>query len=42
MCYATMVSFEPVPVLFHVVHPFNYYIINKDSTILFAGKITQF
>nr|NP_995759.1 serpin 42Da, isoform F [Drosophila melanogaster]NP_995760.1 serpin 42Da, isoform E [Drosophila melanogaster]AAS64786.1 serpin 42Da, isoform E [Drosophila melanogaster]AAS64787.1 serpin 42Da, isoform F [Drosophila melanogaster]CAD21893.1 serpin 4 [Drosophila melanogaster]CAD21894.1 serpin 4 [Drosophila melanogaster] len=42
MCYASMLTFEPQPVQFHVQHPFNYYIINKDSTILFAGRINKF
>ncbi|XP_039502577.1 alaserpin isoform X2 [Drosophila santomea] len=42
MCYATMLTYEPQPVRFHVEHPFNYYIINKDSTNLFAGRINKF
>ncbi|KRJ98195.1 uncharacterized protein Dyak_GE24388, isoform F [Drosophila yakuba] len=42
MCYATMLTYEPPPVRFHVEHPFTYYIINKDSTNLFAGRINKF
>ncbi|XP_043645589.1 antichymotrypsin-2 isoform X4 [Drosophila teissieri] len=41
MCFATMLTYEPQPVRFHVKHPFNYYIINKDSTNLFAGRINK-
>ncbi|XP_041449174.1 serine protease inhibitor 42Dd isoform X3 [Drosophila obscura] len=29
---------DPEPKLFYADHPFTYYIIKKDSTILFAGK----
>uniref|UniRef100_A0A6P4EQ36 Antichymotrypsin-2-like isoform X3 n=1 Tax=Drosophila rhopaloa TaxID=1041015 RepID=A0A6P4EQ36_DRORH len=32
---------EPDPKRFYVDHPFNFYILNKDSTVLFAGSIQK-
>ncbi|XP_017050323.1 serine protease inhibitor 42Dd isoform X3 [Drosophila ficusphila] len=32
---------EPDPKRFFVDHPFNFYILNKDSTVLFAGGIRK-
>jgi len=30
---------QPEPKRFYVDHPFNFYILNKDTTTLFAGSI---
>ncbi|XP_034477581.1 antichymotrypsin-2-like isoform X2 [Drosophila innubila] len=38
MCNALTPRFQPDPITFYAKHPFNYYIINKQSTLLFAGK----
>ncbi|XP_017959616.1 alaserpin-like isoform X3 [Drosophila navojoa] len=37
-----MMIIEPDPIYFDAVHPFLYYIVNKDAAPLFAGKIQAF
>ncbi|XP_017031069.1 serine protease inhibitor 42Dd isoform X2 [Drosophila kikkawai] len=41
MMLCSMPMAQPDPRHFYVDHPFNYYILNKDSTVLFAGHIQK-
>ncbi|KAL7735949.1 hypothetical protein ACLKA6_002384 [Drosophila palustris] len=41
MCFASMPMFQPEPIRFYAEHPFYYYIINQQSTVLFAGKLLK-
>ncbi|XP_017838180.1 serine protease inhibitor 42Dd isoform X2 [Drosophila busckii] len=38
MCFASMPMFKPEPERFYADHAFNYYIINNQNVVLFAGR----
>ncbi|KRJ98194.1 uncharacterized protein Dyak_GE24388, isoform E [Drosophila yakuba] len=41
LSFRSMPMPNPDPIRFYVDHPFNFYILNKDSTALFAGSIKK-